>query len=368
MVMGEAWMGILKRLFRIPRETVKLEESFAIQNLNVLTISVDIANVDIMVHQLPKVDVEFESYEGGPGLEVTQTENALTIISKKERKGPRFLFGDLPKCYLKIYVPMDVANNWDIAASSGIIHASNLVADAFRISATSGKINLSTLTAEKVIANTTSGKILLKDMKMEKLKFLANSGKVEIDSAYGDISGQVGSGSVFISGVKGEELDVGAGSGKVVLREVYMKHATIHANSGKIEAENFRVESTIAKVGSGKIDIRDFRGAIKGNANSGNINLSISENSELDLKTGSGNILVEFQEFELNTKFDIKTGSGSITTNLPMSLEQSEKRHFLGKAGNGENLIHLRTDSGNAVLYTVKSSLNKKGKGNKVKG
>ncbi|WP_042142246.1 DUF4097 family beta strand repeat-containing protein [Paucisalibacillus sp. EB02] len=361
-------MGLMKSLFGVSRNTVKHEKSFDIQKVNDLIISVDIADVEVIVHDLPKVDIKFVSYEGGPGLEITETDNDLTIISKKERKGPTFIFGDIPKCYLKIFVPVDLANNWDVTTTSGVINASNLVATSFRMNATSGKINMSNLTSEKMNVTTTSGKIILKELKMGKLKFYANSGVLDIHSAYGDISGQVGSGSVLLSGVKGEELEVKAGSGKVVLKEVYMKSATVRANSGKVEAENFWAKTTIANVGSGKINIRDFRGSIKGNANSGNINISVSENSGVDLKAGSGNIHVEFQEFELNTIFDIKTGSGGIITNLPMRVEEREKHYLLGKAGDGDNLIRLRTGSGRVVLHTARSSLIKQGKGNKIIG
>jgi len=354
-------MGLLKNLFGVSRKPVKHEKSFDIQKVNDLIISVDTADVEVIVHDLPKVEIEFVSYEGGPGLEITETENSLTIISKKEHKGLTFMFWDIPTCYLKIYVPNDVAKFWDITTTSGLIDASNLVATSFRMNATSGKITMSKLTAEKINVTTTSGKLLLKELKADKLKFYANSGIANIYSANADITGQVGSGSVMLSAIKGEELEVKAGSGKIVLKEVYMKNATMKANSGKIDAENFWAETTIANVGSGKINIRDLRGSIKGNANSGSINISVSDNSGVDLKTGSGNIHVEFQEFELNSVFDIKTGSGDIVTNLPMRVEERKKHHLIGKAGNGDHLIRLRTGSGRVVLYTAKSSLLNKG-------
>ena len=353
MRMGERWMGLFKSIFGASKEMIRHERSFDIQKVNDLIVSVDVADVEVIIHELPKVDITFVSYEGGPGLEIMDADNALTIISKKEHKGPTFTFGELPKCYLKIYVPTDVANHWDISATSGIIHVSHNVAKTFRANATSGKVTLSKITAEKINVHTTSGKMLLKELKTNKLRFHANSGIVEIHASYGDISGQVGSGSILISEAKGEDLEVKSGSGKIVLKEVYMKSATVKANSGKIEAEKFWTETTIADVGSGKINMNDFRGAIKGNANSGNITISVSDNSTLDLKTGSGNIHVEFQEFELNSIFDIKTGSGNFSTNIPMQVEKREKHHLLGKTGDGKNVIRLRTGSGKAEMFTI---------------
>ncbi|WP_026908679.1 DUF4097 family beta strand repeat-containing protein [Paucisalibacillus globulus] len=346
-------MGLVKRLFGTSRETVKHERSFDIQKVNDLIISVDVTDVEVIIHELPKVDIMFESYEGGPGLEIMDADNALTIISKKEHKGPTFVFGELPKCYLKIYVPTDIANHWDVSATSGIIHASHIVSKTFRANATSGKVTLSKITAEKINVHTTSGKMLLKELRADKLRFHANSGIVEIHSSYGDISGQVGSGSILISEAKGEDLEVKSGSGKIILKEVYMENAAVKANSGKIEAEKLWAETTIADVGSGKINMNNFRGSIKGNANSGNINISVSDNSTLDLKTGSGNIHVEFREFELNAMFDIKTGSGDIITNIPMYVEKRENHQLHGKTGDGENVIRLRTGSGKAEMFTT---------------
>jgi DUF4097 and DUF4098 domain-containing protein YvlB len=356
--------GLLNRLFGTSRRKTFQEESLNVQKVKELIISVDIAEVTIKTHSLPRVDITFESYEGGPMLEVDQTDETLKIMANKEEKGVTFVWGNLPKCQLNVSLPVDIADTWDIAATSGKITADSIVTGRLWAKATSGVVKLSNITAGHLTANTTSGRLYLNEIKTEKLSFLANSGKAEVFSSYGDIRGQVGSGVMLISGVKGEELDVKAGSGKITLKEVYMKEALVRANSGDIAAENFWVETTNTSVGSGKINIRDFRGSVKGNANSGNINISVSENSNLDLKTGSGNIHVEFQDFELNTSYDIKTGSGDMITNLPMSLEKRGKHHLLGKTGNGDNLIRLRTGSGRAVLYTAKSSLIKQGKGN----
>lgn len=364
--MGEGWMSLLKRLFRTSSKTVKKEETIDVQKVQEFIIDVDIVDVEVMVHEHPKVEISFESYEGGPSLIVTHSTDRLIIQAKREYKKPVFFWMDFPKCILKVFVPSDIADHWDMKATSGILTAANLIASEIHVSATSGKINLKQITANKVILTTTSGKIIVSEVKAEKLTFIANSGKAEISSVYGDINGKVGSGGIRLAEVKGEVLQLKAGSGIISLKEVYMKNATLQANSGKIEAENYWVETTDASVGSGKINIRDYRGAIKGSANSGNINISISDNSNLDLRTGSGNIHLEFHEFELNTKYDIKTGSGEIITNLPMTINRGEKHHLQGLSGNGEYLIRLRTGSGRTVLYTAKSSLIKHGKGNKI--
>ncbi|MBC5636856.1 DUF4097 family beta strand repeat protein [Ornithinibacillus sp. BX22] len=348
---------IISRIFGGTKQKVVQEESIAIHKLSDLIISVDSAEVEVIPHESPSVDIKLESFEGGPVLETTKTDDTLLITAKRERQGIVFLWGNVTKCKLQLHIPVDIADNVDITATSGKITLTHLIANTVRIMATSGTVNLAKVTASKLTLNTTSGKIRAKELKTEKLSFVANSGIAEIHSSYGNIHGSVGSGSIRLTEAKGEELELKAGSGKLILREVYMKQATVRSNSGMIEAKSFYGETTNAHVGSGKISFRDFSGALKANAYSGNINLSVSENAGLDLKTGRGNIRVGFQEYELNSVFDIKTGSGSIVTNLPMKIEQREKHHIVGKSGYADNLIRVRTGSGNAELYTEKSSI-----------
>ncbi|MFS0674742.1 DUF4097 family beta strand repeat-containing protein [Ornithinibacillus sp. 179-J 7C1 HS] len=349
-------MNVFNKLFGSTINNVIQEESFDVAKVKHFFVSVDVAEVEIMTHESPRVDIKLQTYEGGPVLETEKTDDTLTITAKRERQ-IIFNLGEVTKCLLQIHVPVNIADNLDISATSGKIKLTNLLADTVRVDATSGIINIAKIMASKMALNTTSGKIKANELKLEKLRFLANSGNVEMDSVYGDISGSVGSGAIFISGAKGEELELKAGSGKIIVKDVYMKNANLSSTSGKIDAENFWGETTNARVGSGNIHFREYSGSIKGNTNSGNINISVSENSALDLKTGSGSINVEFQEFELNSMFDIKTGSGGIVTKLPMSMERIEKNRLRGKSGNGENLIRLRTGSGKVVLYTAKSSL-----------
>ncbi|HAM81838.1 MAG TPA: hypothetical protein DCO80_13665 [Ornithinibacillus sp.] len=342
--------GLLNKLIGTQVNTIRQEESIEVDRLKSITVSSDIATVKVLTHELPRVDIQFESYEGGPVLKTEKSEEALMIIAEKERKGSTFFFGTLPKSILQLYVPRDIADNWDIRVTSGKISMKQLIAETFRISATSGVIQATDITAGKMFTDTTSGKIIIDKLRAENLQFLANSGKVEINSSYGDITGKVGSGSVRMAEVKGEELDIRAGSGRVILNEIYMKNATIRANSGTITAEHFWSETTEANVGSGRIELRDIRGAVKGDANSGNINLEMSDNSALDLRTGSGNIHLDYQDFELDTLFDIRTGSGGIQTNIAMNTEQKDRNHLYGKVGNGKNVVRLRTGSGNVSI------------------
>ncbi|WP_010098284.1 DUF4097 family beta strand repeat-containing protein [Ornithinibacillus scapharcae] len=349
-------MGILKGLLNSSRKTIGQERSFEIRKLHDFNLSADIADVGIIVHDQPRIYISFETYENGPVLETIEKEDSFTISAKRESNGPTIVIGNIPKCRLDIYVPSDIATNWDIRVTSGRITAENLLAKTIRVSATSGSIKLSNVITERAELNTKSGKISVNKLNVDMLKFRALSGKVMIRSSYGDINGEVGSGEIAVSEIKGDDLTLSTGSGRINIKEVYYKNVTLEAGSGKISAESFWGEKTNARVGSGVIDFRDFQGSMKGNSYSGNIKISISENSSLDLKTGSGNINVEFQDFDIHSMFDVKTGSGGIVTNLPMQMETQKKHHMVGKVGHGDNLIRLRTGSGKVVMYTMKSN------------
>jgi DUF4097 and DUF4098 domain-containing protein YvlB len=342
--------GLLNRLIGSPKNIIKQEESIEVNKVKNIYITSDIVTVKVYTHEFPRVDLQFESYEDGPVLQTEKTEEALMITAKREKKGPTFFFGSLPKCKLQLYVPKDIAESWDIRVTSGEISLEHLIAEELRISTTSGIITMTDITAGKIVTDTTSGKIMMDKLRADKITSLASSGKIEINSSYGDFSGKVGSGSVRVVEVKGEELDVRTGSGKVILNEVYMKNATIRANSGTITAEHLWSETTESSVGSGKIELRDIRGNVKGDANSGNINLMMADNSELDLRTGSGNIHLDYQQIELDTRFDIRTGSGNIQSNIAMNMNERGRNHLNGKVGNGKNEVRIRTGSGNISI------------------
>ncbi len=92
--------GLLNKLIS-PKNTTIQKESFDVHKLNELTISTDIAKVDILTHEHPRVDIQLESYEEGPYLKTNKTEESLTIIAEKEWKGPTFVFGSFPKCIFR---------------------------------------------------------------------------------------------------------------------------------------------------------------------------------------------------------------------------------------------------------------------------
>lgn len=345
--------GLLNKLIS-PKNTTIQKESFDVHKLNELTISTDIAKVDILTHEHPRVDIQLESYEEGPILKTNKTEKSLTIIAEREWKGPTFVFGSFPKCHLQIQVPKDIADHWDISTTSGKISAAQLVGKSFRAKANSGTISLVNITADKMNAHATSGEIIMKEIKTQGLEFMITSGEVKIVSSYGDISGRLRSGDVQISRAKGENLELKATSGSIILKEVYMKNAVLQTTSGEIEARHFWTEKINVSVRSGDINLQEFRGAIIGSANSGDINLAITESSNMNLKAGSGDIRLVLPEQELNARIDIKTGSGEIISNIPINIERRADNRLLGKSKDGENLIHIRTGSGDVEIRGTK--------------
>lgn len=349
--------GILARFINRSRETIVQEKSIEVEKLKHLIVSATSVELEIVVHEHPRVDILFKTYEGGPELKTEQTEDSLIIKAKKEGKMTIVMFGNMPKCHLVINVPKEIAEHWDVSTTSGKITTAQILAQTIRLRAVSGSIALSESSAGRLTIHATSGKLKIRDVKVEQLNFDVTSGNVDIASVYGDIEGEVLSGKINIANVKGQNLELKTGSGKIYLQDSYMENVEVSSSSGRIDLQRLHADAVRTIVSSGNIKLTDVHGALKGRASSGNITLNLEDNTTVDLSTGSGNIYVEFKEYELNTAFDIQTSSGNIVTNIPMQIEDRQKGSLRGKAGEGDHLIRLRTTSGKVVMDTTKSAI-----------
>ncbi|GAB6930458.1 hypothetical protein JCM10914A_44410 [Paenibacillus sp. JCM 10914] len=182
-----------------------------------------------------------------------------------------------------------------------------------------------------------------------------------------------GSGNIDIAQLLGDQIEVKASSGNVRLTHVSGDKLQVYTGSGNMSIEEIRAESIMLKAGSGNIRAEQYTAASLSFQNgSGNVELD-SGASELQGKSGSGDILIVTEDLAHNT--DIQAGSGKVTIDLvqmPSSLEvdyqggsgrgsvewdgfQSEVNDQNGKRlkgmfGAGEALLKVRTGSGNFTL------------------
>ena len=142
---------------------------------------------------------------------------------------------------------------------------------------------------------------------------------------------------------------------------------TGHSDSGNLELSG--VSTVDLRLGSGEIIVKDATGSVRLEADSGNIDLTAVDGT-LSARTGSGEIQArDIRSNSVNLIADsgnigltmatpadvqIQTGSGEINLNVPTGDYQVD-----AQAGSGEvnidvpsvataaNLLHLRADSGN---------------------
>lgn len=83
-------------------------------------------------------------------------------------------------------------------------------------------------------------------------------------------------------------------------------------------------------------------------SSSGNVNLDFLElNNDVRLKTTSGNVSINFDEEQPNLNLDIRTNSGRQSINLTLNDHSQTNKAVQGFSGNGENIMQITTKSGN---------------------
>lgn len=86
-------------------------------------------------------------------------------------------------------------------------------------------------------------------------------------------------------------------------------------------------------------------------SSSGNVNLQFLElSNDVKLKTTSGNVSISFTEERPNLDLDISTNSGRQSVNLTLDDYSQTKKEVQGFSGNGENTMQITTKSGNINL------------------
>ncbi len=165
-----------------------------------------------------------------------------------------------------------------------------------------------------------------------RLSLSTGSGSVSLTDAQGDVDLDTGSGSVTIAGVRGQTLRMDTGSGSIQGRDIDVGDLKADVGSGGVRLERVRAS---------RVDV---------DAGSGGTELELLTNVEqLKVDAGSGGVTVRLPE-SLNANVDIETGSGGIDTDFAVQVTRFEKRHVVGKIGDGRGQIRIESGSGNVRL------------------
>lgn len=178
------------------------------------------------------------------------------------------------------------------------------------------------------------------------------SADVTVERTRGHLKLDTGSGTVSVTDAQGD-VDLDTGSGGVTVRGVQGKTLRMDTGSGSIQGGDIDVATLKADVGSGGIRLERVRAPqVDMDAGSGSTDLELVSNvDQLNVEAGSGGVTIHLPASQ-SGDVDIETGSGGIETDFDVQVTRFERRHMVGRIGNGRGRIHI--ESGSASVRLLK--------------
>ena len=196
----------------------------------------------------------------------------------------------------------------------------NAVGEA-RVTNVDGDLTVDVASAD-VTAEHTRGRLLLD----------TGSGSVTVSDAQGDVNLDTGSGGVTINGVKGETLRMDTGSGSIRGGDIDVAELNADVGSGGVRLARVRAPRVEIDAGSGGTEL-ELLGTVE----------------RLTIDAGSGGVTVRLPA-NVGAEIDVETGSGGIDTDFQVQLNRFERRHMVGKIGDGRGRIRIESGSGHVRL------------------
>ncbi|WP_214627420.1 DUF4097 family beta strand repeat-containing protein [Paenibacillus agaridevorans] len=182
-----------------------------------------------------------------------------------------------------------------------------------------------------------------------------NSGDIELGSSdFETVELRTNSGDIEVQSISASaELELKAISGDIKLKDITAQSIKLDTASGDVELERYEAETLKFNVGSGDVSLEDGSGALQGLTGSGDITLDASTiNHDVDLKAGSGDILISLDHEPESLAVQFRTSSGDAIVRMNGFNEQGKngEREVNGAFGSGEHKLTVRTGSGDIIL------------------
>ncbi|MFS1514207.1 DUF4097 family beta strand repeat-containing protein [Chengkuizengella sp. SCS-71B] len=189
--------------------------------------------------------------------------------------------------------------------------------DSVKVDVTSGDIEVAQLQANDLTLTTSSGNVTIEEL---------NANDVELAATSGNISAK--------NGVISSDILMETSSGNIDAENIISNTLTMEVASGNIEYTNNEVKTSNLQTSSGNITI--YNDELKGDINA---------------KTTSGDITIDFEQENESLVFDFKTSSGDVDIRGEGYLfEEKSDTRAIGKVGSGEYSIKARASSGDITL------------------
>jgi len=163
-----------------------------------------------------------------------------------------------------------------------------------------------------------------------------------------DVVLNTSNGFIELHGLKGSG-SLKSSNGKIVLDNVTGNFDGGTSN-GRIEA-NAVEGSVILKTSNGKIDVRGVQGEFNIESSNGSVFYSgnMTAGGRNRLVTSNGDIVVELPG-QPSVVLDAETSNGEVTSELPILATVTQKDRLVGRIGEGEADLYIRTSNGDITI------------------
>ncbi len=195
------------------------------------------------------------------------------------------------------------------------------------------------------------------------LRARSGSGNIEVRGLKGPVWLGAGSGDITAEKI-GDDLEASTGSGNIRLNTVAAP-VVASAGSGDMALDNIRGPIR-ARTGSGNVTLSQPGDRAQATTGSGNVRVSDAA-SDLRISTGSGDLTISGNpaaqsywelrassgDIHINVpesagfRLYARTTSGALETNIPLTIEDKNRKSLRARAGTGDARIDAQTSSGN---------------------
>jgi DUF4097 and DUF4098 domain-containing protein YvlB len=190
----------------------------------------------------------------------------------------------------------------------------------------------------------------------------ARSGSVSASGFRGPARLSAGSGNVSAAQIRGD-VETSTGSGNQRLKEIDgavrartgSGDLTLDGISGEVRAETGSGRITVMRPGgriqlhsaSGDQRISDVKSDLRAECSSGRISIAGAPRERFywEVRTRSGDVSLDLAQ-STSFRLEARTRSSEIRTDIPLTLEEKNRRLLRARAGDGQGRITVETSSG----------------------
>jgi hypothetical protein len=163
-----------------------------------------------------------------------------------------------------------------------------------------------------------------------------------------DVELETSNGFIELHGLEGSG-SLKSSNGRIVLDNIKGNFDGTTSN-GRIEI-NAVEGSVILKTSNGKIDVRSVQGEFDIESSNGSVFYSgnTTAGGSNRLVTSNGDVVVELQG-KPSVVLDAETSNGEVTSELPILATVTRKERLVGRIGDGEADLYIRTSNGDITI------------------